>query len=44
MSGKRLKNLLKGFLLAAWVGGVLPENESKHLHAIDVVAEAMKIA
>lgn len=38
------KNLLKGFLLAAWVGGVLPQNEAKHLHAIDVMAEAMKIS
>lgn len=38
------KNLLKGFLLAAWVGGMEPQNEAKHLHAIDVVAEAMKIA
>ncbi len=38
------KNLLKGFLLAAWVGGVLPQNEEKHLHAIDVMAEAMKIS
>ena len=28
---------LKGFLMAAWGGAMLPKNEEKHLKAMDVV-------
>ena len=33
----------RGFLESPWGGGVLAANEEKPLHAVDVMAEAMKI-
>ena len=30
---------LKGFMMAAWVGAMLPQNEANHLKAMDIVGD-----